>query len=110
MQKLTDRKKTLKRNKPYKKALRQQEAELDSRIRQTFEQASQALRETLAQTALLRTMIAGSATPTRYTIGTITEPALSLPLPQSLLPPEVNEINSKECYGPRSKNRQRLPD
>jgi NADH dehydrogenase FAD-containing subunit len=60
MQKLTDRKKTLKRNKPYKKALRQQEAELDSRIRQTFEQASQALRETLAQTALLRTMIAGS--------------------------------------------------
>jgi hypothetical protein len=40
-------------------------------------------------------MIAGSATPTRYTIRTITEPALSLPLPQSLLPPEVNEINSK---------------
>lgn len=79
-----------------KKALRQQEAELDSRIRQTFEQASQAGIETLAQTALLRTMIAGSATPTPVIPSErITEPASSLPLPQSLLPPEVNEIKSK---------------
>lgn len=40
-----------------KKVIRQQEAELDSRIRQTFENASQAGIETLAQTALLRALI-----------------------------------------------------
>ncbi|WP_113631747.1 kinetochore protein [Pectobacterium peruviense] len=79
-----------------KKALLQQEAELDSRIRQTFEQASQAGIETLAQTALLRTMIAGSATPTAVIpSGRIPEPASIVPLPQSFLPPKVNEITSK---------------
>ncbi|EEQ02998.1 hypothetical protein yrohd0001_2190 [Yersinia rohdei ATCC 43380] len=41
-----------------KKVIRQQEAELDSRIRQTFENASQAGIETLAQTALLRALTA----------------------------------------------------
>lgn len=41
-----------------KKVISQQEAELDSRIRKTFENASQAGIETLAQTALLRTLVA----------------------------------------------------
>lgn len=46
-----------------KKSVRQQEAELDKRIKSTFEKASEAGLETLAQASLLRAIIAGKGTP-----------------------------------------------
>ncbi|WP_258087096.1 kinetochore protein [Xenorhabdus bovienii] len=51
------RKKLKKETERINKALRQQENELDQRIKKTFEAASQAGIETLAQTALLRAII-----------------------------------------------------
>ncbi|AKJ41263.1 coiled-coil domain-containing protein [Pragia fontium] len=81
-----------------KKVIRQQEAELDSRIKQTFENASQAGVETLAQTALLRALVADVMVP-------VSQPtvkpesaivaALSIPQMEPYLSPIATEITSK---------------
>ncbi|AYW90362.1 Uncharacterised protein [Yersinia pseudotuberculosis] len=75
-----------------KKALRQQEVELDSRIRQTFENASQAGIETLAQAALLRALIADVAVPVSQPEPTTKpEPTIALPLSSPIANKLINK-------------------
>lgn len=79
-----------------KKALRQQEIELDSRIRQTFENASQAGVETLAQAALLRALVADVSTPVSQSELTVKQdPSMTMPQSESHLSPIAAEITSK---------------
>ncbi|WP_320151446.1 hypothetical protein [uncultured Tolumonas sp.] len=90
-----------KQKKELKKALRQQENQLDLRIRQTFERASQDGVETLAQAALLRALIAGTtagvsqldpkAKPEQTSNRT-----LPLSEPEQCISVMGNEINSKK--------------
>lgn len=79
-----------------KKALRQQEVELDSRIRQTFENASQAGVETLAQAALLRALVADVSMPVSQSELTVKQdPAMAMPQSEPHLSPRAAEITSK---------------
>ncbi|CAI0724953.1 kinetochore protein [Serratia ficaria] len=81
-----------------KKMIRQQEAELDLRIRQTFENASQAGIETLAQTALFRALVADVAVPKPdFTVKpeSAIVASLSIPQPEPYLSPIATEITSK---------------
>ncbi|KHT34504.1 hypothetical protein [Pectobacterium carotovorum] len=83
-----------------KKVIRQQEAELDWRIRQTFENASQAGIETLAQTALFRALVADvtvSVSQPEFIVKpeSAIATALSIPQPESYLSPIATEITSK---------------
>lgn len=83
-----------------KKALCQHELELDSRIRKTFENASQAGIETLAQAALLRALIADATVPVSQPKLTVKPEsaivaALSIPQTEPYLSPIATEISSK---------------
>lgn len=79
-----------------KKALRLQEIEVDSRIRQTFENASQAGIETLAQAALLRALVADVSMPVSQSELTVKQdPAMAIPQSEPYLSPIATEITSK---------------
>ncbi|MFK8259035.1 kinetochore protein [Erwinia sp. AnSW2-5] len=79
-----------------KKALRQQEVELDSRIRKTFENASQAGVETLAQAALLRALVADVSMPVSQSDLTVKQgPAMAIPHSEPYLLPMATEITSQ---------------